>query len=105
MDRRLPVAFNDVDLCLRLRERGMRIAWTPHALLYHDESKSRGPDTGGDNLRRFALEHAYMQWRWGPLLARDPAYNPNNTLHRHDFSLAWPPRRRLPWRPEPTPVD
>ncbi len=102
MERRLPVAFNDVDLCLRLREQGLRNVWTPSALLYHYESKTRGADTREGQLRRFAQEHAYMQWRWGALLSHDPAYNPNLTLSTEDFSLAYPPRRRLPWRQEPT---
>jgi glycosyltransferase involved in cell wall biosynthesis/2-polyprenyl-3-methyl-5-hydroxy-6-metoxy-1,4-benzoquinol methylase len=100
MAQELTVAFNDVDLCLRLREAGLRNVWLPQALLYHHESKSRGSDIHPDKLRRFALEHAYMQWRWGFVLRNDPAYNPNLTLGREDFSLAWPPRVRHPWRSE-----
>ncbi|MBU2785106.1 glycosyltransferase [Acidithiobacillus ferriphilus] len=100
MAQELTVAFNDVDLCLRLREAGLRNVWLPQALLYHHESKSRGTDIHPDKLRRFALEHAYMQWRWGFVLRNDPAYNPNLTLGREDFSLAWPPRVRHPWRSE-----
>ncbi len=100
MAQELSVAFNDVDLCLRLREAGLRNVWVPQALLYHHESKSRGSDIHPDKLRRFALEHAYMQWRWGLVLRNDPAYNPNLTLEREDFSLAWPPRVHRPWRSE-----
>ena len=100
MEASLPVAFNDVDLCLRLREKGLRNVWVPSAVLYHYESKSRGSDIHPEKLRRFALEHAYMQWRWGAILRNDPAYNPNLTLDREDFSLAWPPRVRHPWRSE-----
>jgi GT2 family glycosyltransferase len=105
MREELPIAFNDVDLCLRLREKGLRNLWIPSALLLHHESKSRGADTAGAALRRFGLEHAYMQWRWGPLLAQDPAYNPNLTRVAEDFSLAFPPRVRRPWRREPVSVD
>ncbi len=105
MAHELTVAFNDVDLCLRLREAGLRNVWLPQALLYHHESKSRGSDIHPDKLRRFALEHAYMQWRWGFVLRNDPAYNPNLTLGREDFSLAWPPRVRYPWRSECVSVE
>ncbi|MHB8321192.1 MAG: rhamnan synthesis F family protein [Acidithiobacillus sp.] len=105
MASELTVAFNDVDLCLRLREAGLRNTWLPHAILYHYESKSRGSDTHPDKLRRFALEHAYMQWRWGTVLRCDPAYNPNLTLEREDFSLAWPPRVQHPWRQESAIID
>ncbi len=100
MEERLGVAFNDVDFCLKLRELGLRNIWTPQAVLYHHESKSRGMDRYPEKLRRFALEHAYMQWRWGATLKRDPAYNPNLTLEREDFSLAFPPRVARPWREE-----
>ncbi len=105
MASELTVAFNDVDLCLRLREAGLRNIWLPQAVLYHHESKSRGSDIHPEKLRRFALEHAYMQWRWGAILKRDPAYNPNLTLEREDFSLAWPPRVQHPWRQEPAIID
>ena len=105
MASELTVAFNDVDLCLRLQEAGLRNVWLPHVLLYHHESKSRGSDVHPEKLQRFALEHAYMQWRWGEWLKRDPAYNPNLTLEREDFSLAWPPRGQHPWRQEPAIID
>lgn len=105
MAAELTVAFNDVDLCLRLRDAGLRNIWLPQSVLYHHESKSRGSDVHPEKLRRFALEHAYMQWRWGAILKRDPAYNPNLTLDREDFSLAWPPRVQHPWRLKPTVFD
>jgi GT2 family glycosyltransferase len=92
MDAHLPVAFNDVDLCLRLGESGWRIVWTPFAELIHHESISRGPDTEGDRVIRFNNEMEYMKQRWGTLLRNDPAYNPNLTLIAEDLSLAWPPR-------------
>ncbi|MFA7494936.1 MAG: glycosyltransferase family 2 protein [Acidithiobacillus sp.] len=101
MTQELTVAFNDVDLCLRIREASLRNVWLPQAQLYHHEFKSRGSDmVRTDKLRRFALERAYMQWRWGVLLQNDPAYNPNLTLEREDFSLASPPRINHPWRSE-----
>ena len=87
----LKVAFNDVDLCLRLRQAGLRNVWTPYAELFHHESATRGTDLAPDKQQRFANEVRYMLARW-PDLARDPAYNPNLTLVSEDFTLAWPPR-------------
>ncbi len=92
----LSVAFNDVDFCLRLREAGYRNVWTPYAELLHHESATRGEDVAPEKRERFERELAFMQQRWGALIADDPAYNPNLTLGAEDFSLAWPPRRRSP---------
>jgi len=81
-EERLRVAFNDVDLCLRLHQHGLRNLVTPFALLYHHESASRG----------FSLdpqEVGYMKHTWGSLLENDPYYNPNLTLHGGDFGLRW----------------
>jgi len=76
----LPIAFNDVDLCLRLRERGYLIVYTPFAVLYHHESASRGYGLDPQEIN-------YMQRRWGDRLLNDPYYNPNLTLEREDFGL------------------
>ena len=91
----LKVAYNDVDFCLRLREAGYRNVWTPHAELFHHESATRGADVTPAQRERFDQEHAYMRKRWGDLIANDPAYNPNLTIHAENFGLAWPPR--VPW--------
>jgi len=91
----LKVAYNDVDFCLRLREAGYRNLWTPHAKLFHHESATRGSDFSPEHRQRFDQEQAYMRSHWGPLIARDPAYNPNLTVYAEDFGLAWPPR--VPW--------
>lgn len=88
----LPVAFNDVDFCLRLKEAGYRNVWTPYAELYHHESATRGYEDTPEKQKRFLKEGAYLKRRWGNLLLNDPAYSPNLTLFRQDFSLAWPPR-------------
>ncbi len=100
-EENLAVAFNDVDLCLRLRERGLRILWTPFAELYHLESASRGFDLSGPKAERFRREQAYMHARWGPLLRADPYWNPNLSLGDTGRDLAWPPRRERPWRQAP----
>jgi len=80
-DERLPIAYNDVDLCLRLRERGYVIVYTPRALLYHTESATRGMDHPAEDEQRFRA-------RWGTVIAAgDPYYNPNLSLIRDDWSL------------------
>ncbi|MBA2490913.1 MAG: glycosyltransferase family 2 protein [Gammaproteobacteria bacterium] len=96
-EKNLKIAFNDVDLCLRIRARGYRIIWTPHAELYHLESASRGADMAPEKAERFRKEVIWMKNRWGDALLCDPGYNPNLTLDREDFSLAYPSRTRKPW--------
>jgi len=92
-EQNLPIAFNDVDFCLRLREKGWGVVWSPYAELFHHESISRGPDDVGPRAAAFSREVDYMQERWGPrVLRNDPYYNPNLTLVAGDFSMAWPPR-------------
>ncbi|WP_307636192.1 glycosyltransferase family 2 protein [Variovorax boronicumulans] len=88
----LKVAFNDVDFCLRLLEKGFRNIWTPYAELFHHESATRGADVAPEKRERFVREVNYMLDRWGAILKDDPAYSPNLTLDREDFSYAWPPR-------------
>ena len=96
-DETLAVAYNDVDLCLRLCAKGYRNVWTPFAELYHFESISRGDDLQGENLPRFLAESQAMRDRWQGLLTADPYYNPNLSLTRADLWLAYPPRHRQPW--------
>lgn len=97
LDERLAVAFNDVDFCLRVRRAGYRNLWTPYAELYHHESVSRGWEDSAEKQKRFAKETRYMKERWGAELRADEYYNPNLTIEKEDFSLAWPPRREKPW--------
>jgi len=96
-EEHLKVAFNDVDFCLRLRERGYRIVYTPYAEFYHHESASRGLEDTVRKHARFEAEIDYMHQRWGETLERDPAYNPNLSLVSADFTLAFPPRLTNPW--------
>lgn len=86
------IAYNDVDFCLRLRAQGYVNVYTPFAELYHYESKTRGVDEHGEKRIRFAGELERLRDRWPQVIAADPYYNPNLTLDREDFSLAWPPR-------------
>lgn len=91
----LPVAFNDVDFCLRLRERGYIIVWTPHIDLFHYESVSRGRDNTAEKLARAMKEELYMHRRWAHAVVADPYYSPNLNLDGVPFTgLALPPRHR-----------
>ena len=88
LDEQLAVAFNDVDFCLRVRQAGYLVVWTPHAELYHYESRSRGKENTLEKQQRFAGEIAFFHQRWDAVLdAGDPYYNPNLTLKRENFSL------------------
>jgi GT2 family glycosyltransferase len=94
----LAVAFNDIDFCLRLREAGFCIVWTPHAEFYHHESASRGSGYNGAKQRRIFTEEQFMRKKWGDALAKDPFYNPNFSLSNELFTLAFPPRVSQPWK-------
>jgi glycosyltransferase involved in cell wall biosynthesis len=95
LDETLEVAFNDVDFCLRIAERGYYNVWTPWAALYHHESATRGYEDNPEKKARFSREVNAMVTRWGKALRWDPAYNPNLGLEGHDFPLAIPPRLPL----------
>ncbi len=88
----LPVAFNDVDFCLRARNAGYRNIWTPYALLWHHESVSRGSDLSWKKRRRFKSECNYMKKKWRTEEFLDPAYNKNLSLDSEDFNYAHPTR-------------
>jgi len=94
----LAVTFNDVDFCLRLREAGYWVVWTPHAELVHHESASRGFDDSTPKQVRCLAETDYMKAKWGDKLRRDPFYNPNLSLGENLFTLAFPPRTTKPWQ-------
>lgn len=95
LDEGLSVAFNDIDLCLRVRARGYRNIWTPYAVLYHHESASRGYEDTPEKKLRFGREIDFMQLRWGSVLLNDPSYNQNLSLGADEFELAFPPRNQL----------
>jgi GT2 family glycosyltransferase len=86
-DETLAVAYNDVDLCLKLRAAGYYNVWLPHAVLYHFESKSRGADIDETKGKRLAAEAAIVRARWRIGEIDDPHYNPNFTLEREDYSV------------------
>ena len=88
LDEQFAVAFNDVDFCLRVRDVGCRIAWTPYAELTHYESKSRGGDEKDPvKAARFAAEQQRLYDIHGKAdILDDPYYNPSLTRDREDFS-------------------
>lgn len=88
----LPISFNDIDFCLRLRAAGFRNVWTPYANLIHAESASRGHQPTREEQAQFVREATYMQEKWGFELLHDPSYNPNLSLNLPGFDLAIPPR-------------
>jgi glycosyltransferase involved in cell wall biosynthesis len=91
-EENLGVSFNDIDLCLRLTQRGYRIVWTPYANLIHHESASRGHQRTREEQLEFERAVEYMQTTWGAQLLHDPFYNPNLSLHPPGFEIAFPPR-------------
>lgn len=96
-DEKLAVGYNDVDICLRIRDKGYRILWTPYAELYHIESATRDIDIISKDLSRHKQEQDYMKSKWGQALQNDPFYNPNLSLRKSDFSPEFPPRVKKPW--------
>jgi GT2 family glycosyltransferase len=86
-DETLPIAWNDVDFCLRVREAGFRNVYLPHVRLIHYESHSRGLDTTPERLMRNALEVQRMRSRWAIGRLGDPYYNPSLTLIREDSTI------------------
>ena len=85
-DERLRVAFNDVDLCMKIRRAGYLIVFTPYAEAYHYESKSRGAEDTPQKRARFQGEVERFREKWEDVLeAGDPYYNPNLSLVFEDF--------------------
>jgi lipopolysaccharide biosynthesis protein/glycosyltransferase involved in cell wall biosynthesis len=99
-EKDLPTTLNDVDLCLRIREAGYRIVWTPYAELDHHAAGFNACDKeiAPHSENRVDSEIGYMLRRWGHVLHRDPYYNLNLSLNDGMFGLAFPPRIEKPWR-------
>lgn len=88
LDEDFAVAFNDVDFCMKIRDAGYLIVWTPYAEAYHYESKSRGLEDTVEKQKRFRGECDKFFAKWQKELdAGDPYYNPNLTLEREDFTV------------------
>lgn len=96
MDESFPIAFNDVDFCLRLRAAGHRVIYCGDAKLIHYESLSLGHHFSGERASLERLEVGRMRRRWWEAVANDPFHNPNLSLQRgQEWQLAFPPRVRL----------
>ena len=96
----LRVAFNDVDFCLKLRDAGLRNIWTPHAVLRHHESVSRGSDERPERRAEFQAEVEYMKEKWKRILGHDPFFNPNWSFGYEIPQFAFPPRVTAFYRAE-----
>jgi len=86
-EEHLTIAFNDVDLCLKVNEQGYRNLFTPWAELYHHESISRGAEDTPFKQKRANKEVSYLRRNWPQYISHDPAYNRNLTLTSENFSL------------------
>lgn len=87
-EEKLAIAFNDVDFCLKVREKGYLVVYDPYVELYHYESKTRGKEDTPEKVRRFQSEIEYMRGRWITILKEgDPYYNPNLSLKKWNYSL------------------
>ena len=88
LDEDFRVALNDVDFCLKLRDKGYLNIWTPFCELYHYESASRGTDMSGPGAERYENECEHFRNKWKEVLDKgDPYYNINFSLDRSDYSL------------------
>jgi GT2 family glycosyltransferase len=86
-EQRFPVAFNDVDLCLKLNARGWQSFYEPRATLVHHESKSRGKDSHRANRDRFAAELSALKTRWHTESTTDPYHHPSLSQYSEQFVL------------------
>lgn len=87
LDESLKVAFNDVDFCIKVREKGYRNLMNPYATLVHHESVSRGYEDSPEKQMRFNNEIEIMQKKWGQLLSEDPYYNVNFDLFSESYQV------------------
>lgn len=84
----LAVAFNDVDLCLKVNQGGHLVVYDPYVQLFHMESKSRGTEDSKEKVARFQREIEYMRSHWIEILKKgDPYYNKNLSLTKWNYSL------------------
>jgi GT2 family glycosyltransferase len=88
-DEQFAVDYNDVDLCLKIRDRGYSIVWTPFAQLWHHECKTRGRFDTSEKRALHLSERTLFLAKWNELIQKpDPYYNPNLTLDDESLSLA-----------------
>jgi GT2 family glycosyltransferase len=104
LDPSFPVAYNDVDLCLKLRRAGWHILYVPDGVLLHQGSASFASHQLGREAGH-VRDTARMASRWQDALRDDPTHNPNLALDAsYPSRLASPPRVEYPWRAAPPAV-
>ena len=82
------IAFNDVDFCLKIREKGYKIIYNPYIELMHYESKSRGYENTPEKQERFERESNNFKNKWKEVIEKgDPYYNPNLSLTTADYAV------------------
>jgi GT2 family glycosyltransferase len=86
-DEQLTVAYNDVDLCLKMLDQGYRNLYLPHVTLYHHESKSRGYEDTPEKKERLNRESKIIEGRWQKYINNDPCYSPHLTRICQNFSI------------------
>ncbi|OCR01901.1 glycosyl transferase family 2 [Oscillatoriales cyanobacterium USR001] len=86
-DEELAVAYNDVDLCLKMVDQGYQNIYVPHVSLYHYESKSRGYEDTTEKKERLSRESKIIESRWSKFIENDPCYSPHLTRVRQDFGI------------------
>lgn len=88
MDETLAVAFNDVDFCLKIREKGYLVVFNPFVEFWHFESKSRGQEDSPEKIKRFQGEICRFEQKWGEILdSGDPYYNVNLSLDTEVYHM------------------
>ncbi len=88
MNEKLAVAFNDVDFCLKIREKGYLIVYNPFVEFWHYESKSRGAENTPAKIKRFQGEMSTFEQRWPEILEEgDPYYNINLSLDTEVYHM------------------
>ncbi|PHX57425.1 glycosyl transferase family 2 [Tychonema bourrellyi FEM_GT703] len=95
-DEELTVAYNDVDLCLKMLEKGYRNIYLPHVVLYHHESKSRGYEDSPEKKQRLKKESKLMESKWQKYIDNDPYYSPHLTRACQDSGIRLEDEN---WRP------
>ncbi|WP_293336571.1 tetratricopeptide repeat protein [Microcoleus sp. CAWBG58] len=95
-DEELTVAYNDVDLCLKMLEKGYRNIYLPHVVLYHHESKSRGYEDSPEKKARLNKESKLIESRWQKYIDNDPYYSPHLTRACQDSGIRLEDEN---WRP------
>lgn len=89
-EKEFAVAFNDVDLCMRLNKRGWQSLYEPRAVLVHHESVSRGLDRDPVGAARLAGELRALKKRWGTgEMDRqiDPYHHPQLSRYSERFAI------------------